>query len=58
MKNEQYKITDTEKYAIASALLIQELGYKKACDLLDAAFDAYDPIQYAVKKARNDIEKR
>ena len=58
MKNEQYKLTDTEKNAILFALLKQEIGYKKASDLYDAALKHFSPIEYAVKKARNDIEKR
>ena len=58
MKNEQYKLTDTEKNAILFALLKQEIGYKKASDLYDAALEHFSPIKYAVQKARNDIEKR
>ena len=39
-------------------LLEQECGYKKAHDLIEATYDAYDPIEYAVKKATNNLEIR
>jgi hypothetical protein len=51
-------ITEEEKNAMLIKLLEQECGYKKAHDLIDATYDAYDPIEYAVKKATNNLEIR
>ena len=51
-------ITEEEKNAMLIKLLEQECGYKKAHDLIEATYDAYDPIEYAVKKATNNLEFR
>lgn len=51
-------ITEEEKNAMLIKLLEQECGYKKAHDLIEATYDAYDPIEYAVKKATNNLEIR
>lgn len=54
----EYIITPEEKEALLFALLKQEVGYKKACDLFEEAVSNYDPIEYAVIKATKEIEKR
>jgi len=51
-------ITEEEKNAMLIKLLEQECGYKKAHDLIDATYEAYDPIEYAVRKAANNLEIR
>ena len=58
MMNNWYKPTDEEKKHILMALLEQEIGYKKAHDLYEKAIEDYNPIQYAVLKAKNNLEKR
>lgn len=49
-------ISYSERYAIAMQLLIEELGYKEATELFDAALENYDPVEYAVMKARENKE--
>lgn len=58
MMNNWYKPTDEEKKHILMALLEQEIGYKKAHDLYEKAIEDYNSIQYAVLKAKNNLEKR
>lgn len=54
----KYPLTLDEKYAIVTQLLKQEVGYKRATDLIDAAFDAFDPVELAVLEATKELEKR
>ena len=56
MKNRP--ITEEEKNVMLTKLLEQECGYKKAHDLIDATYEAYDPIETAVKTALYNLEKR
>ena len=58
LENNYYKPTDEEKKHMLMALLEQEIGYKRAHDLYDKAMEEYNPIEYAVQKARNNLEKR
>lgn len=58
LENNYYKPTEAEKTEIFKQLLIQEVGYKQAQDLYEAACENYNPIEYAVQKARNNLEKR
>ena len=58
LENNYYKPTEAEKTEIFRQLLIQEVGYKKAKDLYEAACENYNPIEYAVQKARKELEKR
>lgn len=51
-------MSQEEKTEIFRALLIQEVGYKKAQDLYEAACKNYNPIEYAVQKANKELEKR
>ncbi len=57
MKN-NYVMSQEEKTELFRALLIQEVGYKKAQDLYGAACENYNPIEYAVKKANKELETR
>lgn len=54
----RYSITDAELAELYKQLLIGKVGYKEAEDLFDAALRNYDPIQYAVIKAKKELEKR
>ena len=51
-------ITEEEKNAMLMKLLEQEVGYNKAHELFEAACDNYDPIEYAVNKAKQELETR
>lgn len=57
LKND-YKLSEEEKKSILFHILAEEVGYKKACDLYDKAKEAYNPIEYAVKYALNQLETR
>lgn len=57
MKN-NYIMSQEEKTELFRALLIQEVGYKKAQDLYEAACENYNPIEYAVLKTKESLEKR
>lgn len=57
MKND-YKLSVEEEKSILFHLLAEEIGYKKACDLYDKVREAYNPIEYAIKYATNQLEKR
>ena len=58
LENNYYKPTEAEKTEIFKQLLIQEVGYKQAQDLYEAALECYNPIRYAVQKAQQELEKR
>lgn len=53
-----YIPSEAEKTELFRQLLINEVGYKRANELYEAALKEYNPIMYAVQKAREDIEKR
>lgn len=54
----EYNLSEEEQKEIYKQLLIHSVGYKQAEDLYEAAVRNYDPIQYAVKKANKELEKR
>lgn len=58
LENNYYKPTEAEKTEIFKQLLIQEVGYKQAQDLYEAALECYNPIRYAVLKTKESLEKR
>ena len=58
LENNYYKPTEAEKTEIFRQLLIQEVGYKQAQDLYEAALECYNPIRYAVLKTKESLEKR
>ena len=58
LENNYYKPTEAEKTEIFKQLLIQEVGYKQAQDLYEAALYCYNPIRYAVLKTIESLEKR
>ena len=51
-------ISPEEEVEILKQILISQVGYKKAQDLYNATCHHYDPIEYAVKKATEELEKR
>ena len=51
-------LTPEEEIEILNQILISQVGYKKAQDLYNATIHHYDPIEYAVKKATEELEKR
>lgn len=57
MKN-NYKISIEEDLEIYKQLLIHSVGYKQAQDLHEAAIRNYDPVEYAVNKAKQELETR
>ena len=57
MKN-NYKITTEEELEIYKQLLIHSVGYKQAQDLHEAALRNYNPLEYAVLKTKESLEKR
>lgn len=58
LENNYYNPTEAEKTEIFKQLLIQEVGYKQAQDLYEAALEFYNPIRYAVVKTKESLEKR
>ncbi|MEE3443245.1 MAG: hypothetical protein VZQ49_00160 [Methanobrevibacter sp.] len=58
MRFTKYKITTEEDLEIWKQLLIHTVGYKEANDLHDAAIRNYDPVEYAVNKAKQELETR
>lgn len=58
MIESKYRITEEEEKEIWKQLLISKVGYKEAQDLYEAALRHYDPIQYAVIKATEQLEIR
>lgn len=57
MKN-NYKISIEEDLEIYKQLLIHSVGYKQAQDLHEAALRNYNPYEYAVLKAEQELETR
>ena len=57
MKN-NYKISIEEDLEIYKQLIIHSVGYKQAQDLHEAAIRNYDPVEYAVNKAKQELETR
>ncbi len=53
-----YKLSIEEEKSILFHLLAEEIGYKKASDLYEKAKESYNPIEYAIKYATNQLEKR
>lgn len=51
-------ISEEEKFEILLKLCENEIGYKKTHDFLDKALEGYDPIEYAVNRATQELEKR
>ena len=51
-------ITPEEEVEILKQILISQVGYKKAQDLYECTIHHYDPLQYAVNKAIQELEKR
>lgn len=51
-------ITKDEKYNILLKFCESKIGYKDTHDFLEKVFIDYDPIEYAVKKAESELEKR
>jgi len=58
MIESKYRITEEEEKKKRKQLLISKVGYKKAHDLYEAPLRHYDPIQYAVIKATEQLEIR
>lgn len=57
MKN-KYNISLEEELEIYKQLLIHSVGYKQAQDLYEAAVRNYNPLEYAVNKAKQELETR
>lgn len=57
MKN-TYKISLEEDLEIYKQLLIHSVGYKQAQELHEAALRNYNPLEYAVNKAKQELETR
>lgn len=53
-----YKPTIEEQKNILMALLESSEGYRRAHELYDAVIQNYNPIEYAVKHTREQIETR
>lgn len=54
----KYNLTTEEELEIYKQLLIHSVGYKEAEDLYEATVRNYNPLEYAVKKATKELEKR
>lgn len=53
-----YNISVEEELEIYKQLLIHSVGYKQAQDLHEAALRNYNPLEYAVQKAQQELETR
>lgn len=51
-------ISCEEKFSMLLKYCEKKIGYKNTHDFLEKAFDDYDPIEYAVKKASKELEMR
>lgn len=52
------EISLEEQYAILLKYCEKKLGYKKTHEFLETAFESYSPVEYAIKKAEQILEKR
>ena len=54
----EYVPTEEVKTEIWKQLLINQVGYKKAMDLYDKVMTDFNPVEYAVQRAKETVEKR